>query len=117
MDEQVNDVVEQEDNVVEQCRCFTEPVNVPYVVFESVQARNERHIKRLVTVIIILLVMLFATNIAWLWVWQQYDLEGYEVEMKSEGEGDALYNYKGEDGDINYGVYPSEKNEQDKERG
>lgn len=40
--------------------------SVPYVVFESSQARMERTIKRLWILAIILIVLLFATNAAWI---------------------------------------------------
>lgn len=53
-------------------------VTVPYIVYESAQARAERTQKRLIIVIVILLGLLFASNMAWLYVFQQYDYESYE---------------------------------------
>lgn len=46
---------------------------VPYIVYEGEQARNERNIKRLVTALIIAIVLIFASNAAWLYAWMQYD--------------------------------------------
>ena len=44
-----------------------EPENVPYIVYESSMARMERQIKRLWITVLVLIVMLVATNGAWLW--------------------------------------------------
>ena len=48
---------------------------VPYVVFESAEARSERHIKRLIIALIISIIVGLVTNLAWLYVWNQYDIE------------------------------------------
>lgn len=74
-------------------------LNVPYIVYEGVQARQERTIKRLITVIIIVLCMLFATNAMWLYMWNQYDYvdEEYDDIDIDGGQGNA--NYIG--GDLN----------------
>lgn len=43
------------------------PENVPYIVHEASMARMERHIKRLWIAVLVLIVMLVATNGAWIW--------------------------------------------------
>ena len=43
------------------------PENVPYIVHESSMARMERQIKRLWITVLVLIVMLVATNGAWIW--------------------------------------------------
>jgi len=53
-------------------------MTVPYYVYDGAQARAERAQKRLIIVIVILLGLLFASNMAWLYVFQQYDYESYE---------------------------------------
>ena len=53
--------------------------DVPYIVFESEVARLERTIKRLVIVIVVTVALLFASNIAWLWFFNQYDLTDVSV--------------------------------------
>ena len=45
----------------------TAPENVPYIVHESSMARMERQIKRLWITVLVLIVMLVATNGAWIW--------------------------------------------------
>ena len=46
---------------------------VPYIVHESDMARAERHFKRLWGVIILLIVLLVATNALWLWHSRQFE--------------------------------------------
>lgn len=76
---------------------MSEEKNVPYVVYEGAMARNERTIKRLVKTIILFVVLLFATNIAWLYYISQYKIVSYEQD------GDGFNNVTtGNQGDINY---------------
>ena len=76
--------------------------NIPYIVYESAQARNERTIKRLIAALIIATILIFASNIVWSYIWTQYDYveteEELRVHISTEGGGDA--NYIGNDGDI-----------------
>jgi hypothetical protein len=60
-----------------------EQAQVPYFVFESVEARAERLTKRLVIALILSIILIFASNLAWLYVWQQYDTISYD----QDGEG------------------------------
>ena len=48
--------------------CGTEKqnVNVPYVVHESAMARSERNSKRMWIVILVLILALIGTNLAWI---------------------------------------------------
>lgn len=75
-------------------------VNVPYIVFEGEQARNERHVKRLTIALIISIILIFVSNAIWLYAWMQYDYTSTEtiVEQDSSDGGDA--NYIGNDGSI-----------------
>lgn len=61
------------------------PENVPYIVYESTQARNERHIKRLVAALIIAIIMIFASNFMWLAYINQYDFAEYEYTQDGRG--------------------------------
>ena len=80
--------------------------DVPYIVHESAMARNERTLKRMIIALAITVVLLFATNAAWLYVWNQYDYESEVVTVDSEDGGNA--NYIGNNGDINNGESGSE---------
>lgn len=75
--------------------------SVPYIVYESAQARHERSNKRMLIALIIAIVMLFASNLVWIWYINQYDFANYEV--STDGGGDAYYNELVGDGQINYG--------------
>lgn len=74
-------------------------IMVPYIVHEGAMARAERHIKRLVIAIIVLVIVILLNNVAWLYVWNSYEYVGDSVTV--EGEGNA--NYIGNDGDITNG--------------
>lgn len=46
---------------------------IPFVVFEATCTRLDRIIKRLVVTLIISVVLLFISNIVWVYAWMQYD--------------------------------------------
>lgn len=75
--------------------------NVPYVVYESAQTRNDAVIKRLILALIIVTSLLFVSNILWLYSWNQYDYAEDEIYVHTDSGGDA--NYIGNDGEINNG--------------
>ena len=65
-------------------------VNVPYVVHESAMARSERHNKRLWIVILVLIVALIGTNLAWIIYESQFETvetitEEYDIQQDAEG--------------------------------
>lgn len=74
---------------------------VPYIVFEGEMTRHERTIKRLVSLLILTIALLFISNVAWLWFFNQFNIEGEAVSLDSRDAGIA--NYIGEDGTINNG--------------
>ena len=75
---------------------------IPYIVYESTMTRFERTIKRLVIALIIAIVLMFATNVIWLYFWNQYEYV-YENDTTStvtvDGK-DGVANYIGNDGSI-----------------
>ena len=75
---------------------------VPYIVHESAMARQERTTKRLVIMMIVILALWFSTIGVFVWYLNQYDFESYDVEVSTDGGGDA--NYIGNDGDIYNGT-------------
>jgi surface polysaccharide O-acyltransferase-like enzyme len=64
-----------------------EKITVPYIVYESSMARAERQHKRLWIALIVAVVMIVVTNIAWLYVWNSYEYVGDETTYTQEGEG------------------------------
>ena len=57
-------------------------------------------IKRLFIVVVILLIMLFATNIAWLYHWN-LPTDSVDTTISQDSGDDGTNNYIGNDGDIN----------------
>lgn len=72
---------------------------VPYIVYEGTIARFERTIRRLIILIAISVLLLFASNALWIYEWMQYDYE--DVTVDSQDGGNA--NYIGASGVINNG--------------
>ena len=71
--------------------------NVPYIVYESAMARLERIIKRLWITILVLIMLLAASNGAWIWYesqWEDVTTTSYEAEANDGG--NAIINRDGE---------------------
>ena len=71
------------------------PKDVPYIAHESAVARLERVIKRLWVLVLVLIVLLAASNAAWIWWESQFE----EVRIEQENES-GYNNFIGNDGDI-----------------
>lgn len=92
---------------------------ISYFAFESVQARNERTVRRLWITTIILIALLFATNALWVWKEMQYDYAEYEV--TADDGSNANYIGGDMDGDINNGgtdksTDPDEENRSERQK-
>ena len=72
--------------------------SVPYIVYESAQVRNERNIKRMLIALVLAVVMLFASNLVWLYAWFSYDYESIET-VTVDGK-DGVASYIGNDGSV-----------------
>ena len=72
---------------------------VPYIVFESAQTRMERVNRRSWILILILVVLLFATNGAWLYYEKQFDTVTETTTVTQEN-SDGVNNFIGNDGEI-----------------
>ena len=77
---------------------------VPFAAYETELARHDRHVKRLLIVIVMCILLLALTNTAWLYAWNQYDYVDETIDLDSNC-GDACY--IGRDGDIIHGTCPS----------
>lgn len=90
---------------------------VPFFVYETEVARNERTTKRLIIALVIAIILIFASNAAWLYAWTQYDYTSEEVTYSQDGEGINNIN-TGEQGDINNGpdVHSEEENAEEEGR-
>ena len=77
--------------------------DVPYIVYESEAARHERTVKRLIVALIVAICLIVASNMAWLYVFNQYDITTETVSIENADEGNANYLDAGADGEITNG--------------
>ena len=63
--------------------------DIPYIAYESGLARMDRIIKRLWVVIILLIVLLVASNCAWLWYESQFEDEVVTTTQTVEQNADS----------------------------
>ena len=82
-----------------------EPVSIPYYAHESMMARYERLIKRLIIALLVSVILIFVSNAAWLYCWMQYDYADTESTESVDVDGglNGVANYVGNDGDITNG--------------
>lgn len=59
--------------------------DIPYIVFESVQTKNDILVRRLVKALVLAIILLFISNAAWLYAWCQYDYTGTETTYTQDG--------------------------------
>ena len=79
----------------EECKAKRVPESVPYIVHESGMARAERTQKRLWITVLLLILLLVASNAGWLWYESQFE----DVVVTQEN-ADGYNNFIGNDGDI-----------------
>lgn len=73
------------------------------IAFERMQAKDERNDKWRNITIIVLIVLLVATNAMWLIAWNQYYVETETLDVQLDADEGGNANYIGEDGDIDNG--------------
>lgn len=83
---------------------------IPYIAFEAEMARHERTIKRLLIALVVSVALIFVSNIAWLWFFNQFDIEGETVQLESREDGNASYMGAGASGVIDNGRSKSNNN-------
>ena len=71
---------------------------VPYIVHEGILTRQERNIKRLWILCIIIFLALVGTNAAWIWYESQFETYYYSED------GEGINSINTGEGDINYGA-------------
>jgi len=84
---------------------------VPYYAYESVQASAERTTRRLIIALVLAVVLMFASNAAWLVAWVQYDYssEATTTETVTVDGQDGSANYVSRGGSIINGTYNSQE--------
>lgn len=76
---------------------------VPYIAHESIVARLERTIKRLFVLIVIAIIMIFASNAIWLYYWNQYEYEDVSETHTYDQDGKGV-NIIGPNNEVNNGT-------------
>lgn len=77
--------------------------DIPYIAFEAEMARHERTITRLLIALVVSVALIFVSNAAWLWFFNQFDIIGDTVQLESNEAGNASYMGAGASGVINNG--------------
>lgn len=72
--------------------------SIPYIVYEAAVSRYERTVKQFWITVILLIMLLVGTNLAWLW----YDAQFEDVKIVQENAA-GYNNFIGNDGDIDNG--------------
>ena len=72
------------------------PETIPYIVHEDQMARQERHIKRLWILCIIIFIALIGTNAGWIW----YENQFIDEVVVTQENGDGYNNYVDGNGKI-----------------
>lgn len=86
-----------------------EEKTIPYIAHEAALMRAEKTIKRLTIISILAIVLMFISNIAWMYKWTQFDTISYQ----QDGEGVNNVNL-GEQGDVLNGAESESTQETDK---
>jgi len=82
-------------------RNISDDNRVPFIVYEGTIARFERTVRRLIIVLAVTILLLFASNALWIYEWNQYDYS--DVTVDSQDGGNANYMGAGASGVINNG--------------
>lgn len=85
------------------------PTSVPYIVYESSQARLDKVNHRCWILSFILVILLFATNGAWLYYEMQFNTVT-ETTTVTQTNDDGVNNFIGQDGEITNGESDSNEN-------
>lgn len=87
--------------------------NVPYIVYESAMVRAERTIKKLTIVALVALVLMFITNLAWIYEWTMFDTYSYSYAQDGQGVNNVNL---GTQGDVLNGTESTDQSETETER-
>lgn len=81
---------------------------IPYIVHEGAMSRMERVNKRLIAIIVLLIVLLVSSNIAWIVYESQFESFSSSCEIDAEQDGDGVNIVGG--GDVSYGPESAHQN-------
>jgi hypothetical protein len=84
------------------------PSTVPYQVLKDFKDTSTATIKRLWILIVILVLLIVGSNMAWLYAWNSYDYVSEEIIVEQDAQDGGNANYIGNDGDIINGLSESD---------
>ena len=76
------------------------------LALENSEVRHERTVRRFIIAIVIMIAVIFANNVAWLYAWMQYEYVGEEVTVDGT---DGIAGYVNGGGTFINGTSGSEK--------
>lgn len=76
------------------------PHDITRYAFEAVMAMTERQIKRLTVSLVVAILGIVISNMAWLYCWTRYDYVGESVDVSAEAENGGNASYIGTRGMI-----------------
>lgn len=74
----------------ENCKGHKESSHVPYIVHESAMARNERNMKRITVLLVVVIAAWLMTIGAFLYMWQLYDYTDEETVYTYQQDGEGV---------------------------
>ena len=99
-------------------KSIAEQPMIPYIAYEGALARNERTAKRLIVSLIICILLLVISNLAWLYTLSsfEYVAEDTTTTVTQDGKGQNVYgdNNRVNDGAENSSSYKTQKNAEEK---
>lgn len=73
-------------------KSIAEQPMIPYIAYESALARNERTAKRLIVSLIICILLLVISNLAWLYVLSEFEyVDETTTTVTQDGKGQNVY--------------------------
>lgn len=94
--------------------------SVSFIAFEATCTRFDRIIKRLTIALVVCIILVFASNAAWLYAWMQYDYYGTEetTETVTVDGKEGVANYANNGGSVvNGSNYSTSKDSEDPHSG
>lgn len=82
------------------CGAEEKKVNVPFVVYQATAARQERQIRRMWIAVLVLIVALIGTNLAWIVYENSFEEAVTTEEIIVDADDNGNANYIGQDGNI-----------------
>lgn len=101
------------DKIIESKYGNEESIVIPRFVWEDHNASQERTVKRLIAALVLTILLIVGTNIAWLLVFNSYDITSEEYTIEGSDNGNANYMGANASGVINNGQGTSEKENDD----